>query len=268
MLRRAGPTPEQAERLGKIENASNHLLSIINDILDLSKIEAGRLELEKADFHLGSLLDNVYSLVADQAKAKGLVVEVDPDSVPLWLRGDPTRLRQALLNYAGNAIKFTASGFVAVRARLQTESRRLERLAAILQHVDAFDPEGVLMEDAPPEARACGHGVIAAGLWAARALGANRARVVKHATSGDVSGDHAQVVGYAAALVWKAAARSCAMPAGAKRWKKESMYAAITAARASCFWRAVIGGALVGGSGVAENFLQARRRLPGRASAR
>jgi PAS domain S-box-containing protein len=118
LLRRADPTPEQAERLGKIEGAASHLLSIINDILDISKIEAGRLELEQTDFHLGSLLDNVYSLVADQAKAKGLAVEVDPSSVPLWLRGDPTRLRQALLNYASNAIKFTSSGFIALRARL------------------------------------------------------------------------------------------------------------------------------------------------------
>ncbi|MEI8168060.1 MAG: response regulator [Rhodoferax sp.] len=121
LLRRAGTTPDQSERLGKIEGAANHLLSIINDILDISKIEAGHLKLEQTDFHLGSLLDNVYSLISDQATAKGLVVEVDPSSVPLWLRGDPTRLRQALLNYAGNAIKFTATGFIALRAQLLQE---------------------------------------------------------------------------------------------------------------------------------------------------
>jgi len=118
LLRRDQPTPAQTERLGKIESAASHLLSIINDILDISKIEAGRLELEQTDFHLGSLLDNVFSLIDDQAKAKGLVVNVDPDSVPLWLRGDPTRLRQALLNYASNAIKFTSSGTIALRAVL------------------------------------------------------------------------------------------------------------------------------------------------------
>jgi len=118
LLRRDNPTPAQMERLNKIEGAANHLLSIINDILDISKIEAGRLELEQTDFHLGSLLDNVYSLIAEQARAKGLVIHVDPDSVPVWLRGDPTRLRQALLNYAGNAIKFTASGSISLRARL------------------------------------------------------------------------------------------------------------------------------------------------------
>lgn len=122
LMRRENPTEIQAERLTKVETASNHLLSIINDILDLSKIEAGHLELEKTDFHVGSLLDNVYSLVSDRAKVKGLSITVDPAGVPPWLRGDPTRLRQALLNYAGNAIKFTSSGFVAIRARLLKES--------------------------------------------------------------------------------------------------------------------------------------------------
>ena len=118
LLRRDDPTPAQLVRLNKIEAAATHLLSIINDILDISKIEAGRLQLEQTDFHLGSLLDNVYSLIADQARAKGLVVDVNPESVPVWLRGDPTRLRQSLLNYASNAVKFTSSGFVSIRARL------------------------------------------------------------------------------------------------------------------------------------------------------
>ena len=122
LLRRDNPTPSQVERLNKMETAASHLLSIINDILDLSKIEADRLQLEQTDFHLGSLMDNVYSLIAGQARDKGLVVDVDPDSVPVWLRGDPTRVRQALLNYAGNAIKFTSSGFIALRARLLQET--------------------------------------------------------------------------------------------------------------------------------------------------
>lgn len=121
LLRRANPSPEQEDRLGKIESASRHLLSVINDVLDLSKIEAGRLVLEETDFHLGSLLDNVFSLLAEQARAKGLTLSVDPDSVPLWLRGDPTRLRQAMLNYVGNAIKFTEHGGVQLRARLLSD---------------------------------------------------------------------------------------------------------------------------------------------------
>jgi PAS domain S-box-containing protein len=122
LLRRGSPTPAQADQLAKIESAGDHLLSIINDVLDLSKIEAGRLELEEKDFNLGILLDNVYSMIADQARAKGLAVEVDPQLVPLWLRGDATRVRQALLNFAGNAVKFTDSGFVALRALLLDES--------------------------------------------------------------------------------------------------------------------------------------------------
>ena len=118
LMLRADPTPRQAGRLAKMDAASRHLLSIINDILDLSKIEAGRMELEQTDFPLGAILDHVHSLLAEQARAKGLTIEVDGDSVPLWLRGDPTRLRQALLNYAGNALKFTETGFIALRARL------------------------------------------------------------------------------------------------------------------------------------------------------
>ncbi len=118
LLRRDGVTARQVERLDRIDGAVQHLLSIVNDILDLSKIEAGRLELESTDFALESVLDHIRSLIADQAKSKGLAVEVDVDEVPLWLRGDPTRLRQALLNYAGNAVKFTERGSIALRARV------------------------------------------------------------------------------------------------------------------------------------------------------
>ena len=121
LLRRAEPTSEQADRLGKIDTAASHLLSVINDILDISKIEAGKLELEHTNFALGAILDHVRSMISDSARAKGLVIEVDPDGVPLWLRGDSTRLRQALLNYASNALKFTERGSIALRAILLQE---------------------------------------------------------------------------------------------------------------------------------------------------
>jgi PAS domain S-box-containing protein len=121
LMKRTRPTPEQAERLAKIDGSAQHLLSIINDILDISKIEAGRLQLESTDFHLSAILDNVCSIIGEQAAAKGLRIEADPDSVPVWLRGDPTRLRQALLNYAGNAIKFTERGTISLRAILLEE---------------------------------------------------------------------------------------------------------------------------------------------------
>ncbi len=122
LMKRAGATPEQATRLGKIDGAAQHLLSIINDILDLSKIEAGRLQLDSTDFSLAAIFDNVRSLVAEQAASKGLAIVVDVDSVPLWLRGDPTRLRQALLNYAGNAVKFTENGTISLRVLILHET--------------------------------------------------------------------------------------------------------------------------------------------------
>jgi two-component system, sensor histidine kinase and response regulator len=118
LLRKAAPTPEQAERLDKILTASNHLLSIINDILDLSKIEAGKLELEQADFPLSEVLGQVGSLISESARGKGLAVEVDYGDTPTWLHGDPTRLRQALLNFAGNAVKFTERGGIALSVRV------------------------------------------------------------------------------------------------------------------------------------------------------
>ncbi len=121
LLRHAEPTAEQADRLGKVDSAANHLLSIINDILDVSKIEAGKLVLEDTDFSLAAIFDQVRSLTAEQVRAKGLVIGVDAADAPPWLRGDPTRLRQALFNYLSNAIKFTEQGSVALRARLLEE---------------------------------------------------------------------------------------------------------------------------------------------------
>jgi His Kinase A (phosphoacceptor) domain./Histidine kinase-, DNA gyrase B-, and HSP90-like ATPase./Response regulator receiver domain. len=122
LLRQNTPTSEQSVRLDKIDAAALHLLSIINDILDLSKIEAGRLELEQTDFSLAAVLDHISSLITDQSRAKGLTIEMDNGDVPLWLRGDPTRLRQAMLNYAGNAVKFTERGTIWLRARLLEET--------------------------------------------------------------------------------------------------------------------------------------------------
>ncbi|MFO1421711.1 MAG: PAS domain S-box protein [Candidatus Competibacteraceae bacterium] len=121
LLKREEPTPDQAERLDKLETAARHLLTLLNDILDLSKIEAGKLELEQSDFHLSALLDQVRSLIAEAARAKGLTLVVDGAEAPVWLRGDATRLRQALLNYAGNAVKFTEHGGITLRARLMED---------------------------------------------------------------------------------------------------------------------------------------------------
>jgi len=121
LMQRSDPTPEQAGRLKKIEHAATHLLSILNDILDISKIEAGKFALDDVDFNLHALLEDVRSLVQDDADAKGLRFTIDAGNVPAWLRGDPLRLRQALFNYTGNALKFTDHGAIALRARLLTD---------------------------------------------------------------------------------------------------------------------------------------------------
>ncbi len=122
LLQRDGATPRQGERLDQIQAAAGHLLSLINDILDLAKVEAGKLELTQDDFHLAAVLDNVASLIRPSANTRGLCVEVDGDSVPQWLRGDAQRVRQCLLNLAGNAVKFTERGSIALLARLLDES--------------------------------------------------------------------------------------------------------------------------------------------------
>lgn len=121
LLKNTEPSPEQAMRLGKIDIAAKHLMSVINDILDISKIEAGKLVLERENFTLGAVLDHVYSLVSETLRTKGLDIHIEQDSVPLWLHGDVTRLRQALLNYMSNAVKFTERGAITLRARLLEE---------------------------------------------------------------------------------------------------------------------------------------------------
>ena len=122
LLREQATDPGQTDLLDKIDMAGEHLLAIINDILDLSKIESGSFELEETDFQPATVLDQVRSLIADTAAAKGLAVELDPGGVPRPLRGDPTRLRQALLNLAINAVKFSHHGRVVLRSRLIASS--------------------------------------------------------------------------------------------------------------------------------------------------
>ncbi|MCF8149723.1 MAG: response regulator [Burkholderiaceae bacterium] len=112
LLRRDGVMPRQAERLDKIDTAAMHLLSIINNVLDLSKIEAGKFVLENAPVNFNSLLGNLKSILSERAKAKGIELRVRTAAFPPDLYGDPTRLQQALLNYATNAIKFTDTGAV------------------------------------------------------------------------------------------------------------------------------------------------------------
>ncbi len=120
-LRREAASAQQIERLGNIDRAGRHLLAVINDVLDLSKIEAGHLRLEQRSFELGQVLSDVASLIAGAARSKSLRVSIDTDDMPVRVFGDDTRLRQALLNYANNAVKFTPSGSIVLRAKLLQE---------------------------------------------------------------------------------------------------------------------------------------------------
>ncbi|MGE5471703.1 MAG: PAS domain-containing protein [Bacteroidota bacterium] len=121
LLRRTGLNVEQGEQVERIENAGQHLLALINDILDLSKIEAGKFLLEEAPLALDTLVGEVAEMLAQGAQAKGLAVDVDVAGLPHCLLGDATRLKQALLNYANNAIKFTEHGSIRLRARVIDE---------------------------------------------------------------------------------------------------------------------------------------------------
>ena len=122
LLRRDGVTPLQAERLDKIETSGRHLLQIINDILDLSKIEAGKLVLEQKDFVLADVLHAAVAVICDAATAKGLKLSIDVAGVPESLHGDATRLSQTLVNYLSNALKFTAQGSLTLSGRLLEET--------------------------------------------------------------------------------------------------------------------------------------------------
>ena len=123
LVLKTGLSPQQRDYVKKIQASSQHLLGIINDILDYSKIEAGKLGIEQIEFNLQQVLDNVRDLIADKAAAKGLelIFKVDP-CMPGSLAGDPLRLSQMLVNYANNAVKFTNSGEIEIQARVQEES--------------------------------------------------------------------------------------------------------------------------------------------------
>jgi PAS domain S-box-containing protein len=114
--------PVQQERLVKIGSAANHLLSVINDILDLSKIDAGKLNLKVVSFSPAAFLDQVRALINDSLVAKGLAYRCEAGTLPLVVSGDATRLRQALLNYLTNAVKFTERGEIAVRVAVVEET--------------------------------------------------------------------------------------------------------------------------------------------------
>jgi PAS domain S-box-containing protein len=118
-------TPQQREFAGVIKRSVNNLLVIVNDVLDFSKIKAGKLAIEKIEFRPKDVLDNITAMFAHRMKKKELSwqVEIDPE-IPEVLRGDPYRLNQVLINLVGNALKFTEEGQIRVDVRLQEHGPR------------------------------------------------------------------------------------------------------------------------------------------------
>ncbi len=116
-------TVRQRDYINKIKGSSRHLLGIINDILDLSKIEAGKLTVEHAEFELEKVLDNIADLIAEKTSAKGLELIFDiGKNVPLILIGDQLRLGQILINYCNNSVKFTEKGEIEISISVQEET--------------------------------------------------------------------------------------------------------------------------------------------------
>ncbi|MGB0127297.1 MAG: response regulator, partial [Rhodocyclaceae bacterium] len=122
LQRRGSLSDYQADKLAKVAGAGEHLLALINNILDLSRIESGKLTLETRTFSVQAMCENLRVLIAPRLQAKGLPLHIDIEALPAQLQGDVTRLTQALLNYLGNAAKFTERGELTLRARVIEES--------------------------------------------------------------------------------------------------------------------------------------------------
>jgi two-component system, sensor histidine kinase and response regulator len=123
LVQREIEDPVQRQRLEKVADAAQHLLSIINDILDISKIEAGKMALEATPFSVEAVFNAAHSLINERAQHKSLPVvsEIDP-VLPALLMGDPLRLQQILVNFLSNAVKFTEKGEIRIVARLLHEN--------------------------------------------------------------------------------------------------------------------------------------------------
>jgi signal transduction histidine kinase/CheY-like chemotaxis protein len=119
ILIRRNPKDDQKEYLESIKQSSDSLLVIINDILDISKIEAGKIELEHELFSVNQLVDNIHSIMHFKAEEKGLELKKDMPLEPIYVRGDATRLRQILINLIGNAVKFTEKGLITTTINIE-----------------------------------------------------------------------------------------------------------------------------------------------------
>jgi len=119
LMRHSGLTPAQSEQLTRIESAGKHLLSVINNILDLSKIEAGKYSLRVEEFLVSELIDSLDAVIGDAIRSKGLDFRVDMSGLPVALAGDFGCLSQCLINYLSNAVKFTDQGSITLRGVIE-----------------------------------------------------------------------------------------------------------------------------------------------------
>ena len=145
LLRRRVTDPKALDQLSKLTQSAQRLLGLINDILDISKIEAERLTLEQVSFSLGEVLENLISLLEVKLAEKGLraFINLAPEIAGMTFQGDPLRLGQILLNLAGNAVKFTEQGSINLRVLLLEESD-----ADILLRIEVQDSGiGITPED-------------------------------------------------------------------------------------------------------------------------
>lgn len=123
----AGPlNPEQAKQLGMVQSSARHLLELINDVLDISKIEAGQLEIRRAAFDLGASVEKVVASLQPLAHKRGLALRVDLSGAPSSLTSDRRRVEQILLNLLNNALKFTERGSVTLAVSATASSTRLQ----------------------------------------------------------------------------------------------------------------------------------------------
>ena len=125
ILIRRNPNEDQKEYLEGIKQSSDSLLVIINDILDISKIEAGKVELEQETFSVNELVNNVHTIMQFKAEEKGLELKKEMPTEELNVKGDATRLRQILINLIGNAIKFTEKGLVTTTIQSEKNESKL-----------------------------------------------------------------------------------------------------------------------------------------------
>ncbi len=144
LISRGSLDPLQRERLHKLDKASSHLLQTINDVLDISKIESGKLVLDSAPVHLPLIVANLTSMLQEKMDEKGLRFTLDlPAGLPP-LQGDATRLQQALLNYLSNAVKFTQSGEVALQVEvLAQEAERCQLRFTVRDTGPGIAPENL-----------------------------------------------------------------------------------------------------------------------------